>query len=162
MKSAGHAALLPSVLVILASDVGAPEDQRRGRSMPSRIVSRRTGQDLPDEFARAARLARRICHVDAHPASSVLYGGKWTLRDFAGRYIADVTNYEVVVQEQPTAIRCAELPAVRVRRTTYFRCPCCGQHFAAPDFDGLDHAAVCPGASIALLDLEPDFVRDKP
>jgi len=129
--------------------------------MPSRIVSRRTGQDLPDEFARAARLARRVCQVDAHPASSVLYAGRWTLRDFAGRYIADVTNDDVVTQGQPTASGCSELPPGRARRTAYFRCPCCGQDFAAPDFDGLDHAAVCPGASIALLDLEPAFVRDE-
>jgi len=128
--------------------------------MPSRIVSRHTGQDLPDEFARAARLARRVCHLDAHPASSVLYAGRWTLRDFAGRYIAEVTNDDVVMQEQPTATCATESPRGRARRTAYFRCPCCGLHFAAPDFDGLDHAAVCPGASIALLDLEPAFVRD--
>jgi len=128
--------------------------------MPSRIVIRRTGQDLPDEFARAARLARRVCQVEAHPASSVLYADRWTLRDFAGRYIAEVTNGDVVMQAQPTAYSCSELPTGRAKRTAYFRCPCCGQHFAAPDFDGLDHAAVCPGASIALLDLGPAFIRD--
>jgi len=127
--------------------------------MPSRIVRRRTGQDLPDEFARAAGLARRVCHTDAHPTNSVLYAGRWILRDFAGRYIAEVTS-DVVLREQPIVNRCSELASRRAKRTAYFRCPCCGQHFVATDFDGLDHAAVCPGASIAPLDLEPDLVRD--
>jgi len=125
--------------------------------MPSRIVSRHTGRDLPNEFARAAGIARRVCRVDAHPATSVLYAGRWTLRDFAGRYIAEVTNDDVVMPGQLTAVR-SELPTAHTKRTAYFRCPCCGQHFAAREFDGLDHAEVCPGASIALFDLEPAFV----
>jgi hypothetical protein len=129
--------------------------------MPSRIVARRTGQDLPDEFAKAARLARVICRAEAHPATSVRYGDVWKLHDFAGRFIAEVTSGGLVTQERPAAARRTAVSATATRRTAYFRCPCCGRNYAAPDFDGLDHAGVCPGASIALLDLEPAFVSDR-
>ena len=113
---------------------------------------------------RVARLARLVCHADAHPARSLFSAGVWTLYDFAGRYIAEVTNDGLITQKGPPAA----VPGKEVasndttrRRTAYFRCPVCGEHYAAPDFDGPEHFAICLGAAISLLDLVPAFVAER-
>jgi hypothetical protein len=132
--------------------------------MVSRLLPRHTGDDLPGDFVRAARLARLVCHAEAHPARSLFSAGVWRLYDFAGRYIAEVTNDGLVRQKgPPTAAARTELAAndSTRRRTAYFRCPVCGEHYAAPDFDGPGHVATCLGASISLLDLVPAFVAER-
>lgn len=132
--------------------------------MVSRLLPRNTGEDLPGDFTRAARLARLVCHADAHPARSLFSAGVWTLYDFAGRYIAEVTKDGLVTQKgPPSAVPRTELAAYGSarRRTAFFRCPVCGDHYAAPDFDGPAHAATCLGASISLLELVPAFVAEQ-
>jgi hypothetical protein len=129
--------------------------------MFSRMVPKRTAREPPGRFMRAARLARLVCHADADPARSLFSAGVWTLYDFAGHYIVEVTDDGLVAQSERRGVQMTGMgDRSTKRRTAYFRCPVCGEHYAAPEFDCLAHAATCLGASISLLDLVPAFVME--